>query len=805
MPGRPGPLGDGQGVLERRERLVRPPPRGRHVPQDGQRVPPIQGVGSVVGDAEELRRQCRGSTVVAVLVREPCGSPQCAATLRRSSSSVNAQRAVEPRSTFGERTLEPPEHPQGSGEPQGKVGIGRRQRPIERATEIVNVLTQRITPARLLRSSEVRLRLLCQRRKESRVTAARGRLLSGLHQPLAGVVADRVEELPTRAGSVVLDRDKAVLDERSEGFEQVLARLLIDSHDRLGRCERPPPTEARDAPEHGTLLWRQKIVTPIDRRPHRPLPRRQIAITAGKQPERPVELRTERGERHVPDPRGCQLEGERETAQPRADLRDDRPCDLVDLEVRSGGAGSLEKQMFSRVEGRIGLAMTDRQRAERQLALASQPQRRPAGGQDLQVGHLVQQCSDLARGVDHRLEAVEDHDGGSTPKVARQPWSADGSPVRQPESHGHGRQEESRIPQGREGHEEHGPRLADETGTHLRGEAALADAAWTGDRHEPVVRRAEPGADRSNFGVTPDQRGSAQDGPLVGRRGRRGRLGSGVVEGPSRYAELTASDQGLDRRRIGGFVRQRSRETSGGFRVDATPEPPLDVADRAFADTGPFGELRLRQPGRRPQAAHLLPETRHEQGLTNPGQRPTGATRWARRWPARGVTSWSDRFRRAMLRIHCGHSSTGGNQMNVEQNKALVRRYYDEVLNGGNPAILQDIAAEDYVEHDPFPGQGNGRADLEARARGILGALDPQFEIQDMIAEGDRVVVRWRSRGTHVGEFLGIPATNRAYDIAGIDIHRIVDGRMAEHWHVVDQLSQLQQLGLLPAPEGAPV
>lgn len=143
--------------------------------------------------------------------------------------------------------------------------------------------------------------------------------------------------------------------------------------------------------------------------------------------------------------------------------------------------------------------------------------------------------------------------------------------------------------------------------------------------------------------------------------------------------------------------------------------------------------------------------------------------------------------------------------MNVEQNKALVRRYYDEVLNGGNPAVLQDIAAEDYVEHDPFPGQGNGRADLEARARGILGALDPQFEIQDMIAEGDRVVVRWRSRGTHVGAFLGIPATNRAYDIAGIDIHRIVDGRMAEHWHVVDQLSQLQQLGLLPAPEGAPV
>ena len=142
--------------------------------------------------------------------------------------------------------------------------------------------------------------------------------------------------------------------------------------------------------------------------------------------------------------------------------------------------------------------------------------------------------------------------------------------------------------------------------------------------------------------------------------------------------------------------------------------------------------------------------------------------------------------------------------MNVDQNRALVRRYYDEVLNRGDLEVLKTIAAEDYVEHDPFPGHGNGRDDLVARASGILGALDPHFELEDIIAEGDRVVVRWRNRGTHVGEFLGIPPTNRSYDIAGIDIHRVVDGRMAEHWHVVDQLAQLQQLGLLPTPEGAP-
>ena len=66
------------------------------------------------------------------------------------------------------------------------------------------------------------------------------------------------------------------------------------------------------------------------------------------------------------------------------------------------------------------------------------------------------------------------------------------------------------------------------------------------------------------------------------------------------------------------------------------------------------------------------------------------------------------------------------------------------------------------------------------------------------------MAVRWRSRGTQSGEFLGIPPTNRSYEIAGIDFHRLADGRMAEHWHVVDQLSQLQQLGLLPSPQGAP-
>jgi len=137
-------------------------------------------------------------------------------------------------------------------------------------------------------------------------------------------------------------------------------------------------------------------------------------------------------------------------------------------------------------------------------------------------------------------------------------------------------------------------------------------------------------------------------------------------------------------------------------------------------------------------------------------------------------------------------------------NKAVVRRYYNEVLNLRTIDLLDELAVEDYVEHDPFPGQGNGLADLKARVAGLCSAFNPlQFTIQDVIAEGDKVVVRWTNAGTHSGSFMGIPATGNEFGIAGIDIHVVRGGKLAEHWHVVDQLAQMQQLGLIPQPEGA--
>jgi steroid delta-isomerase-like uncharacterized protein len=136
----------------------------------------------------------------------------------------------------------------------------------------------------------------------------------------------------------------------------------------------------------------------------------------------------------------------------------------------------------------------------------------------------------------------------------------------------------------------------------------------------------------------------------------------------------------------------------------------------------------------------------------------------------------------------------------MQPNKDVARRLYDEVINQRDLGALDELVRPDYIEHDPLPGQGEGLDGARDRFGMLNQALDPKFTIEDMIAEDDKVAVRWTNQGTHVGEFLGAPATGRAFTIPGIDIYRVEDGKLAEHWHVVDVYSQLVQLGLLPSP-----
>ena len=141
--------------------------------------------------------------------------------------------------------------------------------------------------------------------------------------------------------------------------------------------------------------------------------------------------------------------------------------------------------------------------------------------------------------------------------------------------------------------------------------------------------------------------------------------------------------------------------------------------------------------------------------------------------------------------------------MSTEANKSLIRRYYEEVLNGGNVTLLDELAVPDYDEHSPFPGQPNGVDGLKARVGAIVGSFRPRFTLHELVAEADTVVAYWTNTGTHQGEFMGIPPSGRTVTISGVDIHRLRGGRMAEHWHVIEELQMLQQLGAIPAPSAS--
>jgi steroid delta-isomerase-like uncharacterized protein len=140
--------------------------------------------------------------------------------------------------------------------------------------------------------------------------------------------------------------------------------------------------------------------------------------------------------------------------------------------------------------------------------------------------------------------------------------------------------------------------------------------------------------------------------------------------------------------------------------------------------------------------------------------------------------------------------------MDTARNKDLARRLY-ALINEGRVDQVAELVSPDYLEHDPLPGQGSGRDGVLDRFSMITMALAPHFTVEDLITEGDRIVVRWTNRGTHVGEFAGILATGRTFTIAGIDIYRVADEQLYEHWHVIDQLGMLAQLGLLPQAAAA--
>jgi predicted ester cyclase len=135
----------------------------------------------------------------------------------------------------------------------------------------------------------------------------------------------------------------------------------------------------------------------------------------------------------------------------------------------------------------------------------------------------------------------------------------------------------------------------------------------------------------------------------------------------------------------------------------------------------------------------------------------------------------------------------------AEGNKALVRRFYEEI-DKGNIGVLDELVDENYLDHNPppFPGLASGREGLKQAFRMFQHATPGYHQIEDQIAEGDKVVTRLISIGKHEGDLPGAPKTGNDLKTTSITIHRIANGKLVEKWSGKDMMGFLQQVGLLP-------
>ena len=140
----------------------------------------------------------------------------------------------------------------------------------------------------------------------------------------------------------------------------------------------------------------------------------------------------------------------------------------------------------------------------------------------------------------------------------------------------------------------------------------------------------------------------------------------------------------------------------------------------------------------------------------------------------------------------------------AEGNKAVARRWFEELFNAQNLDVADEITAQDSVNHDPLlthlPSGPEGDKYVVNLYHGSFP--DARITIEDQIAEGDRVVTRWTGRGTHRVEFMGVAPSDNRVEIAGVTINRISGGKIAETWTIYDALGLMQQIGAMPSSEG---
>jgi steroid delta-isomerase-like uncharacterized protein len=137
--------------------------------------------------------------------------------------------------------------------------------------------------------------------------------------------------------------------------------------------------------------------------------------------------------------------------------------------------------------------------------------------------------------------------------------------------------------------------------------------------------------------------------------------------------------------------------------------------------------------------------------------------------------------------------------MSAEENKALARRVLEEMFNKGNLDVADELLAPDYVDHDPaMPEDIRGPEGFKQYVSGYRSAFsDLHLEIEDQIAEGDKVVTRWTGTGTHDGELSGIPPTGNRVTLPGMEIVRISGGKLVEGWEGYDTMNLMRQLDVM--------
>ena len=138
-----------------------------------------------------------------------------------------------------------------------------------------------------------------------------------------------------------------------------------------------------------------------------------------------------------------------------------------------------------------------------------------------------------------------------------------------------------------------------------------------------------------------------------------------------------------------------------------------------------------------------------------------------------------------------------------EENKIVVRRFFEEVINARRVDRADEFVTADYVEHQQLPG-AEGRQGIEV-AKAFLSMMrgafpDYRFDVEDLVAEGDKVVARVAVTGTHHGEMMGLAPTGRRVQTSGIEVFRLAGGTLAEHWATFDAMGMLRQIGMVPVP-----